>query len=136
MSIKKSLFVVLISVFSLALSACGKVSYKDGSYEGEYFNEEKGSKTVVSINISDNIITECKATFYDSEGNEKGEDYGKGLEDSQTEKAQIAVKGMKEYAPKLVEEGSIDKMEAVSGATVSFKEFESAVKEALKKAEK
>ncbi|MBP2634401.1 MAG: FMN-binding domain protein [Firmicutes bacterium] len=50
--------------------------------------------------------------------------------------AQHAVKGTATYAPKLVEVQSMDKVDAVSGATVSYKQFLEAGKKALDQARK
>ncbi len=123
-------FMILVSI-----SACGGGGgYKDGTYEGEYVSDQNNNSTKVTITITEGEIAECKAKFFDSSGNEKDENYGLDLQDAQKQKAQIAYKGMKQYADLLVEAGNLDDIDAVSGATVSFKEFQEAVKDALSKA--
>ena len=56
--------------------------------------------------------------------------------DDKYKKAQIAVQGFSTYADKLVEVQDPDQVDAVSGATVSNKEFKEAVWNALDKAKK
>ena len=84
----------------------------------------------------DGKIVSCTAEFRDSKGNIKGDDYGKDAGDDKYKKAQIAVQGFSTYADKLVEVQDPDQVDAVSGATVSNKEFKEAVWDALEKAKK
>ncbi len=130
---KKILSITLAFAFILSLTACGAPSYKDGSYEGEYKSDKTTTK--VSITVKENVITDCSAEYLDEKGNPKDENYGKDSGDANYEKAQIALKGMVQYPEKLVEAGNLETLEAVSGATVSYKEFKSAVEDALSKAE-
>ncbi|EFG27553.1 FMN-binding protein, partial [Fusobacterium periodonticum] len=74
--------------------------------------------------------------FRDGKGNVKGDDYGKEAGDEKYRKAQIAVEGFSTYADKLVEVQDPNEVDAVSGATVSNKEFKEAVWDALEKAKK
>ena len=59
--------------------------------------------------------------------------YGKDDADFNYKQAQKAVKNSEGYAKKLVEVQDIDKVDSVSGATISYKRFKSAVKDALNK---
>ncbi len=130
---KKLLSGILALSFVLSLTACGAPSYKDGSYEGEYSSDKNTTK--VSITLKENQIIDCSAEFLDQKGNPKDENYGKDSGEVNYEKAQIALQGMTQYSDKLVEAGTLETLEAVSGATVSYKEFKSAVEDALSKAE-
>ena len=75
-------------------------------------------------------------SVFDSNGNIKGDDYAKDAGEDKYQKAQIAVQGFSTYADKLVEVQDPDQVDAVSGATVSNKEFKEAVWNALDKAKK
>ncbi|MDO4615098.1 MAG: FMN-binding protein [Lachnospiraceae bacterium] len=147
---KKSAILLAAAVCAASLAGCGGSSaknYKDGTYEGKssvYQNEDGDSEEgngygVVSITIKDNKITDCTFTTYETDGTEKGEDYG--LKDGDVanrdyyNKAQKAVAACAEYANRLVANGSLDGIDAISGATINYNEFQEAVTEALKSAE-
>lgn len=141
--------VLAASLLAVALTGCGgggKVSYKDGTYEGQsqvYENEEEDSEEgngygVVSITIKDNAVTDCEFKTYEPDGTLKGEDYGKksgGVANRDYyNKAQKAVAACDEYASMLVQNGTLDGIDAISGATINYNEFKEAVTEALGKA--
>ncbi len=130
---KRIVYGVVICALLVMVSACGSVQYNDGEYTGVY-NGEGESKMTVTLTLKDQKITDCKMECLDKMGNIKDEHYGEQAGEANFEKAQIALKGMKEYPKLLVELQSVDDMDAVSGATVSFKEFKEAVNDALKKA--
>ena len=139
---KKYLLVGMVVVLSL-LTACGKkdfskMTFNDGEYQGHYESDDKDNKDSadVTITIQDNKIVNCTAEFKDSKGNIKGDDYAKDAGEDKYQKAQIAVQGFSTYADKLVEVQDPDQVDAVSGATVSNKEFKEAVWNALEKAKK
>lgn len=131
---KKIAWVGLSLSLVVALAACGSVTYKDGSYEGEFTGEDNDYNTV-SIVIKDGKIESCEALFFDADGKIKDENYSKDSSPESYKKAQIAVEGMKEYAGMLVELGSVEDIEAISGATISWKAFQEAAKDALAKAQ-
>ena len=139
---KKYLLVGMVVALSL-LTACGKkdfskMTFNDGEYQGHYESDDKDNKDSadVTITIQDNKIVNCTAEFKDSKGNIKGDDYAKDAGEDKYQKAQIAVQGFSTYADKLVEVQDPDQVDAVSGATVSNKEFKEAVWNALDKAKK
>lgn len=123
-------FVLILACLGL-LCACG--SYKDGVYEGSYQSSNMNSMNV-EITIKDGKITDCSMQAYDSSGKLKDENYGDGYDDQQMMRAKNAYKGFITYPDLLVEAGNIDDVDAVSGATVSYKEFKEAVNDALEKA--
>ncbi len=132
---KKNMFLIVIVILSIVLVSCGgATSYKDGTYTGEYKGSES-SRTVVTLTMKDNTIVDCTLESYDKKGDLKDENYGKNSGDSNYAIAQKALESMKEYPKLLVEKQNIDDVEAVSGATITYKEFKEAVKEALKNAE-
>lgn len=128
----------LKTVFALSLilviSACGKKKLKDGNFEGFY----KDDKTSVKVNITvkDGKITNCTREERDlSNGKNsiKDENYCKDSSEYNYKLAQKAVKNSQGYANKLVEVQDVDKVDSVSGATISCKMFKEAVKNALNK---
>ncbi len=130
---KKIISFTILFVMIGMLVSCSK-GYKDGTYLGEYVDEEGKGKVEVSITLEDNKFMDCTMVSYDEEGNVKGETYGENSGKANYELAQIALQGMKQYPGILLEVQDIDEVDAVSGATISHKQFISAVKDALKKA--
>ena len=132
----------------LMLAGCGgkkNVTYKDGTYEGKssVFENEDGTDDgngygVVTITIEDGAIADCTYRTYETDGTEKGEDYGK--EDGRIankdyyNKAQKANAACAEYAAMLVQNGQLDGIDAISGATINYNEFKEAVDDALSQA--
>lgn len=127
-----ALVVVLAVVFALKGGISGK-TYRDGTYEGAYESSD-GQRTSVTLTIKDNKIVDCKLNARDALGNVKDENYGKGGTAEDFRRAQLSVREMKKYPDMLLETQDIDKMDALSGATVTFKAMQIAVHEALKKA--
>jgi major membrane immunogen (membrane-anchored lipoprotein) len=144
---KKILTCVCIATVALAmLSGCGSKSYADGTYTGQSSvyesDEDEGNGNgygVVTLTIQDNTIVSCTYLTYEPDGTLKDEDYG--LQDGAVanrdyyNKAQKAIAACDVYAEDLVETNDLKKVDAVSGATINYKNFEEAVKDALKQAE-
>lgn len=144
----KKLFVGVVLLAAAVVTGCGgkDVSYKDGTYEGKssVYENEDGSDDgngygVVHLTIEDGAIVDCSFVTYEVDGTEKGEDYGK--EDGRIankdyyNKAQKANAACAEYAAMLVENGQLDGIDAISGATINYDEFVEAVENALQDAE-
>ena len=140
--------VLAASLMALALTGCGgrKVSWKDGTYEAQssVFENDDGTDDgngygVVSVTIKDGKISDCSFVTYEADGTIKDEDYGK--EDGRIankdyyNKAQKANASCAEYASMLVQNGQLDGIDSISGATINYKEFKEAVELALKQAE-
>ena len=131
------------------LTGCGSVSYKDGTYTGqsgiyEALDEEEDAEVEgygeVTLTLTGGKVTACEFQTYTTDGTPKDEEYGKeGGEVKNPDyynKAQRAVRACAAYAQELVEAGDPNaKVDAISGATVNYDEFNEAVKDALKKAE-
>ena len=148
MKSKKSVLIIgmLLSLAALTAGCGASQSYADGTYEGksEVFENEDGSEEgngygVVSITIKDNQIVDCTFQTYEPDGTLKGEDYGKAdgaiANKDYYNKAQKAVAACEEYANMLVANGQLDGIDAISGATINYGQFQEAVKDALKQAE-
>lgn len=142
-----------LAVFAaLALSACGggkSASYADGTYEGKselFINDDPDAEDeeagngygVVQITVKDNQIVDCTFKTYDPDGNLKDENYGMKsgsvANRDYYNKAQKAVAACDEYASELAQSGSLDGIDAISGATINFNEFTEAVENALEQA--
>jgi major membrane immunogen (membrane-anchored lipoprotein) len=108
-------------------------------YESDEDEGNGNGYGVVTLTIQDNTIVSCTYLTYEPDGTLKDEDYG--LQDGAVanrdyyNKAQKAIAACDVYAEDLVETNDLKKVDAVSGATINYKNFEEAVKDALKQAE-
>ncbi len=132
---KKQLLILAIIATLLLTVSCTSKELKDGTFVGE-IKGEGSSKTVVELVIKDKKIVACVLESYDKEGNIKGRDYGANSGKANYALAQKAVQGMQKYPEMLLKTQNVDDVEAVSGATISYKQFKAAVKEAIKNAQK
>ena len=142
-------YAIIPALFALALclTACGEKSYADGSYQGrsaDYINEEEGEEAgngygVVNLTISGGQITACEYKTYELDGTLKDEEYGKEggriANKDYYNKAQKANAACAEYASMLVQNGQLDGIDSISGATINYNEFKEAVELALKEAQ-
>lgn len=139
---KKLNILMMTSIFlvSIILTGCGKKELKDGTFTGVVTKEEANTKnagdSTVVLTIKDGKIVDCKYESRDSKGNVKDENYGKEAGEQNYKKAQKAVVGIRKYPEDLVKTQDIDKVDSVSGATVSYKIFVDATKKALEEASK
>ena len=112
------------------LAGCGggSKSYKDGSYEGKssVYESEDGSDDGNGYGV-------VNGTFKDEE---YGKEDGRIANKDYYNKAQKANAARDEYASMLVQNGTLDGIDAISGATINYDEFVEAVNNALKEAEK
>jgi major membrane immunogen (membrane-anchored lipoprotein) len=119
----------------LLLMGCARQGYNDGTYTGKSGPDDDGAFGEASLTISGGKITGCVFVTRQKDGSVKDENYGKINGEisnrSYYEKAQLAVGAMKKYAEDLSRSGSLDSVEAVSGATISHNQFIEAVEEAL-----
>ena len=149
--ISKIAALIMVLVFAMSLAACNggssnssasnaNASYADGTYEGrssDHEADEDGNGSgygEVTIEIKDNKVTSCTFALYELDGKVKDETYGADLSKENRLKAQKAVQAAEKYASMLVEGGSLDSVDTISGATISYSEFIEAVNDALSKA--
>ena len=117
------------------------IAYVDGKYEAiPSIKDDWGGSAKVELTIKGGKITSCAFYSYEADGKLKDADYGKvGGEIKNTglyKIAQNAVLQSSKYPEMLVETQDIEKLDALSGATVSFALFKDAVKQIMKKAYK
>jgi major membrane immunogen (membrane-anchored lipoprotein) len=121
-------------------AAVARQAYKDGTYKAQSSADERGAIGEITIAVQQGKITQVEFKGIQKDGKIKDIEYGKtnGKIENQEfyNKAQQAVKGTATYAPKLVEAQDLNKVDAVAGATVSYKQFLEAGKKALGQAQK
>lgn len=119
---------------------CDLSDAKDGSYTGESSSDDSMGKGRIAISIKDHKIVSVNYVGVDSEGKLKGADYGKtnGKVENPAfyQKAQTAVKANTAYAEQLLQVQELAKVDAISGATISYQQFIEAAKMALLEAKK
>ena len=121
-----------IGVFVMRDSIFG-VTYKDGVYEGEY-QADDGENTKVTLTIKGNRITDCKLEAFDDMGRIKDETHGSDGSAEDFRRAQKAVREMKKYPGMLIEVQDIEKLDVITGASITHRAMQYAVREALRKA--
>ena len=90
----------------------------------------------MTLIIRDKKIIAAEFTGYDLFGNVKGDDYGSltGKDSADYKKAQVAVNAIKTYPAQLVETQDLSKVDAISGATISYGQFVETTKRAVAEA--
>ncbi|MEE5992211.1 MAG: FMN-binding protein [Oscillospiraceae bacterium] len=143
----KKWMILLLMGSAIVLTGCGEKSYNDGTYSAQsenYVNDDEGDTAgngygVVELTIQNNAITACTFKTYELDGTLKDEEYGKegGVIANKDfyNKAQKARAACDNYAEQLVRKGNLKEVDAISGATVNYHEFQEAVTSALKQAE-
>jgi major membrane immunogen (membrane-anchored lipoprotein) len=124
--------------FAMFFAGCGAAAYKDGEYSARSGKDDTGAYAEVTLAIRGGKVADCVFVTRQKDGSVKGEDYGKvNGEISNRDfyaKAQLAVRAMEQYRKEYVGSGSLDGVNAVSGATISYDQFVEAVENALEKA--
>ena len=144
---RKEIVIPAVLTLAVCLTACGEKTYADGSYQGrsaDYVNEDGDTSGngygIVNLTVSGGQITACEYKTYELDGTFKDEDYGKENGESKDKdfynKAQKARAACEKYAQQLVAKQQVKDVDAVSGATVNYLEFQEAVAVALKKKKK
>lgn len=129
---------ILLSITGMFFSCAKAPVYKDGTYTATSEKDNWGGWADISITVKDKKIVDCTFTAYDKDGAVKDKTYG--MEDGQIKNAgiyklaQASVEGGQKYPGILLEKQNINKVDAVSGATVSHRLFQDAAKKALKDA--
>ncbi len=142
-------FMMALTLAGSLLTGCGSsATYKDGTYTGKSEihenqdddgNDAGNGYGVVEITIKDGKITDCTYQTFEPDGTLKDENYGKKQGNVANRdyynKAQKALAACDEYAKQLVENGQLDGIDAISGATINYDEFVEAVDNALSQAQ-
>ncbi|MCH4169564.1 MAG: FMN-binding protein [Streptococcaceae bacterium] len=137
MKIRKHLGLWLSFLLFIFLTACQtqEVSLKDGTFEGVSSKDDEGAYGKVKIIINNEKIEEVEFQTIQKDGSIKDSEYGKRngtiVDQNFYNKAQLAVNAMKSYGQELEEKQSLDEVEVISGATISYNQFKEAVEAAL-----
>ncbi len=125
-----------LSVLALLalLAGCKGDAMKDGVYKAQSSKDERGAYGEITVNIKDGKIADCQFVTWQANGELKDENYAKSAKPDFYKKAQIAVAAMKTYADELVTTGDPAKVDSISGASVSYEQFQEAAKAALSQA--
>ncbi|MDR2617475.1 MAG: FMN-binding protein [Treponema sp.] len=138
-TVRAAAFLAAALCAALFLSACTR-GLKDGVYEGKSGVDDTGAWGEITVTVRDGKAAACVFITRQKDGTVKDEDYGKinGEISNQVyyDKAQLAVWAMEAYAMQYAEHGDLDRVEAVSGATIAYNQFLEAASEALEKAKK
>ncbi len=116
---------------------------KPGTYTGqssESDDDDGGGYAVVKLTVGDNSqIENVEFETFEKNGQSKhtssyGMINGQISNQDYYDKAQAAVKACETYAAQYMETKSLDQIDAISGATISYNQFKEAVSIALQKA--
>ena len=121
---------------SSSASAGGKI--KDGTFTGQSStleaNVDGDGYGIITITVENGKIVDAKFQAFLPDGTPKDKDYGK--DGPRYAVAQKVVSTGDDYAKALVEAGSIDGVDAISGATFLYDQFVEATEAATKEASK
>ena len=146
---KKMIAAFLALMLCAALTGCGGSgsstattggNYKDGTYTGrssDFPEDESGNGAgygEVEIEVKDNKVVSCTFVLYELDGTVKDDTYGADLSKENRLKAQKAVQSADKYSEMLTTDGTLDGVDTISGATISYNEFLEAVNDALAQA--
>ena len=128
-------------VGSIVLSGCGAPSpaastLPDGDYTGQSEAESDGSYGVVNFTVVNGAVTAADFVVYDADGTPHDESYGLGSDGKPADeqfyqRAQNAVAAEKQYVSEFKETGDQSQVEAVAGASLSYRLFQAAVDDAI-----
>ncbi len=106
---------------------------KNGTYSAESSRDDKLGYGRLTLTIDNKKIIDAKFVGVDLFGEDKGENYGSifGKDSADYKKAQIAVQANTIYAEQLIETQSLEKVDAISGATISYNQFVESAKIAV-----
>ena len=144
---KKLLLEVCLVLVGISLSGCSSdnTSYTDGKYTGKssVYENEDGTDDgngygEVTVEFKDSKIIACEFLTYEPDGKLKDEEYGKVHGEIANRdfynKAQKSNGACAEYAKEVVENGNIEDIDAISGATINYNSFVEAMDDVLEQA--
>ena len=107
---------------------------KDGTYTGKSSEDDFGGHMEVTITVADGKISNTEVKNLQKDGSKKGEDYGKEAGEEGHKTAQMTLEASQTYGQELTEKGSVEEVEAVTGATQSYNQFVEAANDAINQA--
>lgn len=139
--VDRLLFAIMLSFAFFSCTKNDVPTYIDGKYSAvPTIKDDWGGSAKVELVVKDGKIVSCTFDSYDKDGKLKDADYGKidgEIKNIGIYKiAQNAMTQAAKYPDMLIQSQNIEELDALSGATVSFRLFEDAVKQIIEKAQK
>ncbi len=116
--------------------ASGINELNDGVYTGKSSEDDYGATILVTVTLADGKISDTEVKNLNADGSEKDETYGEEAGDEGHKIAQDTLKASQEYGKELKEKGSVEEVEAITGATQSYNQFVEAANSALNQAKR
>lgn len=115
-----------------------KLKYKNGIYEAKTDADGEGFHSEAKVIINNNKITDVQWKIVDENGRVFDNTYGEVYPDNKTCQLQCKsdYKGSITYGSKLIKTQNIGKVDAISGATWSYRKFKEVVSQAIEESEK
>ncbi|MFT4109882.1 FMN-binding protein [Propionicimonas sp.] len=112
--------------------------YADGTFTGRSQADDDGGYGEISLTIRNDDITAATFTLHLEDGSVKDAEYGKTngkvVDSSTYRRAQAGIAAAPSYAADLVETDDPADVDAVTGASLSYSQFQEAVEDALRQA--
>lgn len=111
--------------------------FSDGTFTGHSAADDQGATGEAEITIKGNDVTAVDFVIRDSDGTVRGADHGKTngeiVDQATYRKAQVGVTAGDEYAAMLVETDDLGAVDAITGASLTYRHYVGAVEDALAK---
>ena len=113
--------------------------FTDGTYTGRSQADDNGEYGAIKLTIGGgDDITAATFQLYEKSGHVKDSEYGKVngqiMDVNAYHRAQEGIVAAPKYAAQLVSTDDLAKVDVISGATLSYQQFEEAVQDALRDA--
>lgn len=133
------------AVAVVGLAGCGSGmapagEYPDGTYSGTSEADDDGAVGQVEFTIEGGQVVDAGFVIVDADGTLRDEDYGKGAggeiaDEEFYRRAQNAIAAEAEYVAVFEETSDQSEVEAVAGASLSYRHFVGAIEDALSTAD-
>lgn len=134
-----------VAVGSMLFTGCSASStpiseLPDGQYTGQSEPETDGSYGIVDFTISGGKVSDVSFIIKDKDGTPHDENYGLGSDGKPADvtfyqRAQNAIEAEKAYMQQLKETSNQNEVEAIAGASVSYRVFLGAIRDAVQQAQ-
>ena len=112
--------------------------FTDGTFHGRSAADDQGATGEATIKIKGDDVTSVDFRIRDANGSVRGVDYGKTngeiVSQETYRRAQAGVRAGADYAARLVESDDLEAVDAITGASLTYRLFTGAVEDALTQA--
>lgn len=112
--------------------------FTDGTFNGRSAADDQGATGEATITIKGDDVTSVDFRIRDSNGSVRGVDYGKTngeiVSQETYRRAQVGARAGDDYAASLVETDDLNAVDAIAGASLTYRLFTGAVEDALTQA--